>query len=91
MTSKSYWQPSVNSTTSWRAGCEHASANVASGLHAFAARVQEQTTLKSLPPFLLRQAHLITCDDQVLRRARRVHVGVHVQKPTDYVQEWTDA
>ena len=40
---------------------EHASANVASGLHAFTARVQEQTTLKSLPQFLLRQAHLITC------------------------------
>jgi len=33
----------------------------------------------------------LTCDDQVLRRARRVHVGVHVQNPTDYVQEWTDA
>jgi hypothetical protein len=33
----------------------------------------------------------LTCDDQVLRRARRVHVGVHVQKPTDYVQERTDA
>ena len=39
--------------------CEHASANVASGLHAFAARVQEQTTLKPLPQFLRRQAHLI--------------------------------
>ena len=33
----------------------------------------------------------LTCDDQVLRRARRVHVRVHVQNPTDYVQEWTDA
>jgi len=33
----------------------------------------------------------LTCDDQVLRRVRRVHVGLHVQNPTDYVQEWTDA
>ena len=33
---------------------EDASANMASGLHAFAARVQEQTTLKPLSQFLQR-------------------------------------
>ncbi len=33
----------------------------------------------------------LTCDDQVLRRVRRVQVGVHVQNPMDYVQEWTNA
>jgi hypothetical protein len=32
-----------------------------------------------------------TCDDQVLRRVRRVHVGLRVQNPMDYIQEWTDA
>ena len=32
----------------------------------------------------------LTCDDQVLRRARRVQVGLRVQNPTDYVQEGTD-
>ena len=34
-------------------------------------------------------AHL-ACDDQVLRRARRVQVGLRVQNPTEYVQEGTD-
>lgn len=34
---------------------------------------------------------LLTCDDQVLRRVRRVHVAVRVQNPTDYRQEWRDA
>jgi predicted nucleic acid-binding protein len=29
----------------------------------------------------------LTCDDQVLRRGRRVQVGLRVQNPTDYVQE----
>jgi hypothetical protein len=38
---------------------EHASADVASRLHVFATRVQEQTTLKPLPQFMRRQAHLI--------------------------------
>jgi hypothetical protein len=33
---------------------EYASANMASGLHAFAARVQEQTILKPLSQFLQR-------------------------------------
>ena len=33
----------------------------------------------------------LTCDDQVLRRVRSVHVGLRVQNPLDYVQEWTDA
>jgi predicted nucleic acid-binding protein len=32
----------------------------------------------------------LTCDDQVIRRARRVQVGLHVQNPTEYVQEGTD-
>jgi hypothetical protein len=32
----------------------------------------------------------LTCDDPVLRRARRVQVGLRVQTPTDYVQEGTD-
>ena len=32
----------------------------------------------------------LTCDDQVLRRARRVQVGLRVQNPTEYVQEGTD-
>jgi predicted nucleic acid-binding protein len=32
----------------------------------------------------------LTCDDQVLRRARRVQVGLRVQNPTDYVQESPD-
>ena len=32
----------------------------------------------------------LTCDDQVLRRARRVQVGLRVQTPTEYVQEGTD-
>src|SRR5947207_567620 len=30
----------------------------------------------------------LTCDDQVLRRVRRVQVGVRVQNPTNYIQEW---
>jgi len=33
----------------------------------------------------------LTCDDQVLRRVRRVYVGVRVQNPTNYIEEWTDA
>jgi len=33
---------------------------------------------------------LLTCDDQLLRRASHVHVGLGVQNPTDYVQEHTD-
>jgi hypothetical protein len=32
----------------------------------------------------------LTCDDSVLRRARRVQVGCRVQNPTAYVQEGTD-
>ena len=32
----------------------------------------------------------ITCDDAVIRRARRVPIGVRVQNPTDYMQECTD-
>ena len=32
----------------------------------------------------------LTCDDQVLRRTRRVQVGLRVQNPTDYVQEGPD-
>jgi predicted nucleic acid-binding protein len=32
----------------------------------------------------------LTCDDQVLRRARRVQVGLRVQNPTNYVQEGPD-
>ena len=30
----------------------------------------------------------LTCDDQVIRRARRVQVGLRVQNPRDYVQEY---
>jgi predicted nucleic acid-binding protein len=29
----------------------------------------------------------LTCDDRVLRRTRRVQVGLRVQNPRDYVQE----
>jgi hypothetical protein len=32
----------------------------------------------------------LTCDDQVLRRTRRVQVRLRVQNPRDYVQESTD-
>jgi hypothetical protein len=32
----------------------------------------------------------LTCDDQVIRRARRAQVGLRVQNPTEYVQEGTD-
>jgi hypothetical protein len=32
----------------------------------------------------------LTCDGQVIRRARRVQVGLRVHNPTDYVQEGTD-
>lgn len=32
----------------------------------------------------------LTCDDQVLRRARRVQVGLRVQNPADYIQEGPD-
>ena len=32
----------------------------------------------------------LTCDDQVLRRTRRVQVGFRVQNPRDYVQEYTN-
>jgi predicted nucleic acid-binding protein len=32
----------------------------------------------------------ITCDDAVIRRARRVPMGVRVQNPTDYMREYTD-
>jgi predicted nucleic acid-binding protein len=32
----------------------------------------------------------LTCDDQVLRRTRRVQVGLRAQNPTDYVQEGPD-
>jgi predicted nucleic acid-binding protein len=32
----------------------------------------------------------LTCDDQVIRRTRRVQVGLRVQNPTDYVQEGPD-
>jgi predicted nucleic acid-binding protein len=32
----------------------------------------------------------LTCDDPVLRRARRVQVGLRVQNPTEYVQEGMD-
>ena len=33
----------------------------------------------------------LTCDDQVIRRARRVRVGLRVQNPLDYGQEYTHA
>jgi predicted nucleic acid-binding protein len=32
----------------------------------------------------------LTCDDQVIRRTRRVQVRLRVQNPRDYVQESTD-
>ena len=32
----------------------------------------------------------LTCDDQVIRRTRRVQVGLRVQNPMDYVQEGPD-
>jgi predicted nucleic acid-binding protein len=32
----------------------------------------------------------LTCDDRVIRRARRVQVGLRVHNPTDYIQEGTD-
>ena len=32
----------------------------------------------------------LTCDDRVIRRARRVQVGLRVQNPRDYVQEYTN-
>jgi hypothetical protein len=32
----------------------------------------------------------LTCDDRVLRRTRRVRVGLRVQNPRDYVQEYTN-
>ncbi len=32
----------------------------------------------------------LTCDDQVIRRTRRVQVGLRVQNPTDYVQDGPD-
>jgi len=34
---------------------------------------------------------LLTCDDQMLRAARRVRVGVQVQNPVPYMEEVTDA
>ena len=34
---------------------------------------------------------LLTCDDQMLRTARRVRVGVQVQNPVPYMREATDA
>jgi hypothetical protein len=33
----------------------------------------------------------LTCDDQVIRRTRRVQVGLRVQNPRAYVQEFTNA
>ena len=33
----------------------------------------------------------LTCDDQMLRAARRVRVGVQVQNPVPYMEEVTDA
>jgi len=32
----------------------------------------------------------LTCDDQVIRRTRRVLVRLRVQNPRDYIQEFTD-
>jgi predicted nucleic acid-binding protein len=32
----------------------------------------------------------LTCDDRVIRRTRRVQVGLRVQNPRDYVQEYTN-
>jgi predicted nucleic acid-binding protein len=32
----------------------------------------------------------LTCDDRVIRRTRRVQVGLRVQNPRDYVQEATN-
>jgi hypothetical protein len=32
----------------------------------------------------------LTCHDRVIRRARRVQVGLRVHNPTDYIQEGTD-
>ena len=34
---------------------------------------------------------LLTCDDQILRVARWVRVGVQVQNPVSYIEEVTDA
>ena len=33
----------------------------------------------------------LTCDNRVIRRTRRVQVGLRVQNPRDYVQEYTNA
>jgi predicted nucleic acid-binding protein len=32
----------------------------------------------------------LTCDDRLLRRAAHAQIGLDVQNPTDYVQEYTD-
>jgi hypothetical protein len=34
---------------------------------------------------------LLTCDDQMLRVARRVRVEVQIQNPVSYIEEVTDA
>jgi predicted nucleic acid-binding protein len=32
----------------------------------------------------------LTCDDRVIRRTRRVQVGLRMQNPRDYIQEYTN-
>jgi predicted nucleic acid-binding protein len=34
--------------------------------------------------------YLLTCDDQVVRKARRLHLTIQVQNPITYLEEQAD-
>lgn len=58
---------------------------------ALRARHYARRTEQAYGHWITRFTHLLTCDDQMLRAARRGSVGVQVQNPVPYMEKVTDA